>query len=130
MNDIREIRCVAITGATSMLGASTINAFIKRGIKVLALVRNGSEKKHRLPTSEYIEVIECDLDKLNSLSINRRCDVLIHFGWDGADHKGRSNAIVQTSNIQYSIDSVILAEKLGCSLYIGAGSQLKFSDDL
>ena len=58
---------IAITGATSMLGVTTIKKCFSNNISVLAFVRKGSSKIERLPSSPLIKIVEYDL----AVSVNR-----------------------------------------------------------
>lgn len=118
---------LAITGATSMLGLATMKACIAREIQVLALVRKNSPKLARLPQSSFLQIIECDLSEMASFNISGfTADVFIHFGWAYTDKIGRNNVSKQLENVQYTIDAIHLAKKLGCRKFIGAGSQAEY----
>jgi len=117
---------IAISGATSMLGIATVNACIEHGINVIAIVRKNSQNISRMPKSNLINVIECNLDDLKAIKTDLKCDTFIHFAWSGANHEGRSNVDMQSHNIQYAIDAVELAHKMGCNKFIGAGSQAEY----
>ena len=62
---------IVVTGATSMLGLATINEAIKNNVEVLAIVRAGSKKIDRLPKSKLIKVLECDIDKFDSIDVSQ-----------------------------------------------------------
>jgi len=118
---------LAITGATSMLGLATMKACIEREIQVLALVRKNSPKIARLPKSSSLQIIECDLSEMTGLDVKGICaDVFIHFGWAYTDKVGRNDVSKQLENVQYTIDAIHLAKKLGCRKFIGAGSQAEY----
>ena len=53
-------------------------------------------------------------------------DVFIHFGWAFTDKIGRNDVSKQVENVQYAVDSVHLAKKLGCRKFVGAGSQAEY----
>lgn len=110
-----------------MLGLATIKACIEREIQVLALVRKNSPKIARLPQSSFLQIIECDLSEMASFNTSGfTADVFIHFGWAYTDKIGRNNVSKQLENVQYTIDAIHLAKKLGCRKFIGAGSQAEY----
>lgn len=117
----------AITGATSMLGVATIKNCISKNISVLAFVRKGSSKINRLSPSPLIKILECDLSQMKDFDCKGlSADVFIHFGWAFTDKAGRNDVSKQLENVQYTIDAVQLAKRLGCKKFIGAGSQAEY----
>lgn len=118
---------IVVTGATSMLGLATINEAIKNNVEVLAIVRNNSKKIDRLPKSNLIKVLECDIDKLDTVdSIDDDYDIFYHFAWGNTDKTTRNDPVLHEKNIKYALDAVNLAKKLGCKKFIGAGSQAEY----
>ena len=118
---------LAITGATSMLGVATIKNCISKNISVLAFVRKGSSKIERLPSSPLIKIVECDLAQMKDFDVDKlSADVFIHFGWAFTDKTGRNDVSKQLANVQYTIDAVHLAKRLGCRKFVGAGSQAEY----
>ena len=118
---------IVVTGATSMLGVATIEECLDHGIEVTAIAHRNSKNLHRLPESEYLKVIERNLDELAEYipEIND-ADVFYHFGWAATSHQGRTNVDVQELNIRYTLDAVRLAEKFGCKKFVFAGSQAEY----
>lgn len=124
---------VAITGATSMIGVATIKECIKNNIEVLAIVQRQSKKLGRIPDSPLITLCECNLDELQELRAGRdekekndMYDVFYHFAWGFTAKLTRDNPALQAQNIQYTLDAVRLAQRLGCQKFIGAGSQAEY----
>ena len=64
----KEIKSVAITGATSMIGAALAAECVKSGIEVVAFVRKNSRKLDRLPDSPMVHIVEAELDELGLLA--------------------------------------------------------------
>lgn len=112
-----------VTGATSMIGVALIKCLIKNNHKVLAIVRKNSKKIARLPKSHLISIYESDLCAIETVKCNGKYDVFYHLGWAGTSKKERDDSLIQSRNIQYTLSAVKLAKKLGCSRFIGAGSQ-------
>ena len=120
---------IVVTGATSMLGLALINDAVKHGIKVLAMMRAGSKKICRLPKSELISILECDIDEMDAIdisSLESDYDVFYHFAWAHTDKTTRNDPVLHEKNIKYALDAVELAHKLGCKKFIGAGSQAEY----
>ena len=96
---------VAVTGATSMIGAALIEECVRNGIEVIAFVRRGSVKLDRLPDSPLVRTVEAELNELGAVE---------------------AESGLQADNIQYTLDAVNLAERMGCKRFIGAGSQAEY----
>lgn len=118
---------VVLTGATSMIGVALMKECIKHHIQVLAIVRRNSTNLYRIPNSDDIKVIEYNLEELSTLEIPKEdYDVFYHLGWDYTGRQNRNNAVLQNLNIKYTLDAVELAYRMGCSTFIGAGSQAEY----
>ena len=125
---MNTIKRVLITGPTGAVGVALINECIKNNIEVYAVVRKKSKRIDNLPKSDYVHLIECDLNELLSLKdkIKSKIDVFYHFGWDGTYGDKREDLYLQINNIKYSLDAVELAHCLNCSTFVGAGSQSEY----
>ncbi len=118
---------IAITGATSMLGVATIKECIKQNIFVLAFCRSNSKNMDRIPDNKLVKIVECDLAQMKDFDVDKlSADVFIHFGWAFTDKTGRNDVSKQLANVQYAIDAVHLAKRLGCKKFVGAGSQAEY----
>jgi len=118
---------VFITGATSMLGLALINECIANGTAVHAVVRRGTVKRYRLPTSNLLQIVECNLDELSTLCIDEYgFDTYYHFAWEATDNKSRNIVEAQNRNIIYTLDAVRHAFRIGSCKFIGAGSQAEY----
>ena len=54
-------------------------------------------------------------------------DTFFHLAWGATHGDGERNKLQpQIDNIQYSLDAVSLAERFGCKVFIGAGSQAEY----
>ena len=124
------INKMVITGATSSLGCALIDECIKNNTKVLALVNPGSKNIDRISKSDLVEIRECSLEDIASLEVDPvkdKAEALVHLAW-GATHgdSERNKVQPQAMNIKYSLDAVDLAKKLGCEVFVGAGSQAEY----
>lgn len=122
---------IVITGATSMLGLSLINECISRKTHVLAITRKNSQKRDALPSSEYVKIYECNLNEIRNADYDTYgFDAFYHFAWDvsveSGRETGRNEVSKQNANIDYTLDAIQLAHKLGCTRFIGAGSQAEY----
>ena len=117
---------VIITGATSMLGVALIEECVAHGIEVVALVRRNSSKTRVLPSSPFVTVIEADLNDLKSIAYEKSCNVFYHFAWAATSKETRDDPQSHLNNVQYTLDAVELARRLGCKVFVGAGSQAEY----
>ena len=118
---------VVITGGTGMIGLELIQQLLERNVEILLLVRENSAKIKRLPKSNLIRLAYCDLKELKSFHFEQTdYDVFFHLGWDATIGDGRNDCDLQCTNIQYTLDAVDLAARLGCKTFIGAGSQAEY----
>ena len=115
-----------ITGATGMIGIALTNELLAQGYDCIAIVRENSKKTHLLPKHPKLEIVECNIDHLKELNIDKPCDYFIHLAWQATTGQDRDNSYLQLENIQYSLDAVALAKKCGCTKFVGVGSQAEY----
>lgn len=130
-----KVKKVVITGATGAIGLALIQKCIEEKIEVLAIVREHSARRDRIPCNPFVKTVECSLDGLKYLDADKLkswnvesggYDVFYHFAWAATIGDGRNNMKLQTANIDYALDAVALAERLGCHTFVGAGSQAEY----
>lgn len=117
---------VIVSGATSMLGLALIGKCIENNVRVTALVRKNSEHIKRLPKSDLINVVDCDLNQIATLDLDEGYDVFYHFGWANTQKGGRNIPEMQNENIRFTLDAIHLAKRTGCKKFVGAGSQAEY----
>ncbi len=117
---------VVITGPTGAIGLALINQCIQLKVEVLALCRKGSEHICKIPVSDFVRIIECDISELTQFFEEKQYDVFYHLAWDGTQGESRNDIELQSSNVQYTLDAVQLADRLGCHTFVGAGSQAEY----
>lgn len=128
-----KITNAVITGATGMIGVALVEFLLGQGISVTALVRRDSEKVKRLPLHTRLRKVELDLTELSceealfaSGLLEQTQDAFFHLGWDGTFGDSRNNMDLQNNNIHYTLEAVRLAKRLGCQVFVGAGSQAEY----
>lgn len=119
---------VIITGPTGAIGIALIEELVSKGIQVTAVCHRDSKRIGRIPNSQLVEIIECNLDELFSLTelLEHDYDVFYHFAWACTVGDSRNNIEAQMANIQYTIDAVEVAALIGCKKFVGAGSQAEY----
>jgi UDP-glucose 4-epimerase len=119
---------IVVTGATSFIGTNLIKELLDRDYFVYAIVRPDSQKLSKLTINKNIKIVEIDISDLKNIreKINEECSLFYHLAWNGTRGSDRDNFELQQSNLKYSIDAVKGAKELGCSVFIGAGSQAEY----
>ncbi|MGE7690576.1 NAD-dependent epimerase/dehydratase family protein [Lysinibacillus sp. NPDC097214] len=117
---------LVINGPTGVIGLALINQCLEKNIEVLAICRKGSKGIDKIPKSKYVKVVECDLSDLSSFNYDSKYEVFYHFAWEGTIGAGRNDMYLQNRNVKYTLDAVHLADRLGCTKFIGAGSQAEY----
>ncbi|MDO5156745.1 MAG: NAD(P)-dependent oxidoreductase [Eubacteriales bacterium] len=119
---------VAITGVTGAIGIALIEACIENEIEVYALVHKNSKRNARIPKHKLLHLIDCDLDEIIIFDADniKPCDAFFHLGWAATMGAGRNDMQMQLKNIQYTLDAIHLAHRLGCKAFIGVGSQAEY----
>ena len=113
---------VLITGATGFIGSALCQEMLDNGHYVTAVVNPESKRKDKIP--DGVSLIELSLHDINKLSGSY--DICYHLAWNGASGDSRNDFSIQLSNIKYTADLVKKAKELGCSKFIGAGSQAEY----
>lgn len=113
-----------LTGATGAIGLALIRECIKNKIELLVLTHIGSKRNSLLSQSDLVVIRECNLEDLESVNIDKTYDVFFHMGWENGYL--RNDIYAQKKNIEYTINAVKLAKKLGCKKFIGTGSQAEY----
>ena len=119
---------IVMTGPTGAIGVALIEQCINENIEVYALCRKDSRRISNIPQSPLVHIIFCDLKEMSEFNDDqiKGADVFYHFGWAATIGAGRNDMPLQIQNIQYTIDAVHLAKKLGCDTFVGAGSQAEY----
>lgn len=118
---------IVITGATSMIGVALIKICIQNNCEILAIVRKNSKNEYRIPKSHLLHIVHADLDELDTVPIlDNKWDVFYHLAWKYTNRQDRDNPIYQEDNIRTTLNAVELANRLGCRMFVGAGSQAEY----
>lgn len=118
---------IVISGATGVLGAALIRCAKKQGFDIVCIVRKDSERAKALIDSGAVGIIQADLKDYAMLDpVITGCDAFIHLAWEKTFGSARDDIDAQLRNIQYTLDAVRLAKKMGCKVFIGAGSQAEY----
>jgi len=111
-----------------MIGRALTSDLIANGYHVYAIVRPESSRGVNIVTMSGLTVIPGDLADLPAAiaQIPSSCDAFFHLGWAGTIGDARNDARIQEANIRFTLDAVEGAASLGCSVFLGAGSQAEY----
>ena len=117
-----------VTGATSFLGLSLVARLLQAGHSVVAVCRPASSAgKVEQLVRAGAQVVLADMSEYGSLYRDvPQADVFVNLAWQGTGHDGRDDKEVQEANVACSIAALFGADKMGCSLFVEAGSQAEY----
>ncbi|CAH1218383.1 ADP-L-glycero-D-manno-heptose-6-epimerase [Paenibacillus plantiphilus] len=123
-------RTAIVTGATGFIGAALCRQLLQKGWRVYAIIRPQSPHCGRLPKHNGLIRIEGDLSTIEAwgaalLEAGVHFTAFFHLAWNGVGRDMRNDA-TQQHNIAPAVDTVHLARRLNCSVWIGAGSQAEY----
>ena len=118
---------IIITGATSFIATEFTKLAVECGNDVYAICRNIEKARERFQEDESLHLIQMKMDEYSNIAkAVKKADVFIHFAWDGTKVTERDNEGLHTKNIQYTLDAMKAAKRVGCSLFVDTGSQAEY----
>lgn len=115
-----------ITGASSFIGEELCRYLSDNGHQVIAMSRKENEQLNDIALNGNLQVFYADMRNLMERVIDVKADVFIHLAWAGALLGQRDNQELQEGNISFSLECVKLSKRMGCLLYVDAGSQAEY----
>lgn len=121
-------KAVVITGATGMIGIALIRKLTKENLRIYAIVNPDSKRIANIPKQDNVTVVECGLDEISRLpkKIGEKIEIFFHLAWGGTYGDARNDMSVQTENICAAVKAVKAAHELGCTTFLGVGSQAEY----
>lgn len=120
---MKKIKKAIVTGATGVVGVALIKELISQDIETLVLTRKDG-RTDRIPSDPLVKIRLCSLEELSGFSVtDENYDVFFHLGWAGTYGEERNDLAKQELNISYTLDAVRLAQRVGCTVFVGTGSQ-------
>lgn len=118
-----------ITGATSFIGLELTEYLLANGHSVIAVCRPNSKGLSSIPNG--VEIVSSEMSDYGNLHIEiSTADVFINLAWGGTGHDGRNVVDVQNENITHTIAAMFVADKIGCKLFVEAGSQAEYGSTI
>ena len=118
---------VIITGADGFVGSYTVQQFVNHGMNVLAL--DIGETPHRIPKSENLQYMQCDVSDTAVMLEKIPCgvyDTFVHFAWAGSAGSARVDYNLQMQNALNTVECMKAAKELGCTRFVCAGSIMEY----
>ena len=115
-----------VTGATGSIGCAIVRKALKHGYDVTCIVHKGSKRVDNIVKDDNVHIVECDVSDYAGFTIEGKYDIFIHLAWEHTYGEQRDNVDIQTRNIQYTLEACRLAHRLGCTSFVGAGSQAEY----
>lgn len=118
-----------ISGASGMIGTALAQQCAAAGEEVLAICHRASDRNRILREIPGVEVWEADLSEYAGLAgrpWTKKYDTFYHLAWAGTTGQARNDMVLQTDNIRWTLDAVELAHRMGCGVFVGAGSQAEY----
>lgn len=119
-----------VTGATGFVGRTLIRELVSKGISVIALVRDISPKTVFLNTFSNVMPIVCPLENIECLpeilGQSKPDTVFYHLAWQGTAGDARTDCRFQLENVNFTIEALRTAQRMGCEGFIGAGSLMEY----
>ena len=114
-----------VTGATSFLGLELIDYLQREGHEVVAVCRPQSSALADIPLG--VEVVLADMSEYGGVYRDvPEADVWVNLAWEGTGHDGRNQEELQQANVVNTIAAMFGADKMGCRLFVEAGSQAEY----
>lgn len=112
-----------VSGANGFIGAAVVKELLSHKYEVYALAR---ENHHaQVPIDEEVHVIPFSLENIEALEETipaGKYEAFYHFAWNGSAGTARADTALQLQNVQWTVDCLKMAKKLGCKRFIPAGS--------
>lgn len=112
-----------VSGANGFIGSAVIKYLISQNVEVLALYHGNNDIN--IPHSHLIKKLSIEVNSMDNL-INiisaNEYDTFYDFIWQGINGQARSSVQIQLQNVQYTLDLLQLAHKLGCKRFVCSGS--------
>lgn len=118
-----------ITGATSFIGLELIDYLLANNHSVVAVCRPNSKNLSYIPSG--VEIVTAEMSDYGNLHKEiSTADVFINLAWGGTGHDGRDVVDVQNDNVTYTTAAMFAADKIGCKLFVEAGSQAEYGSTI
>ncbi len=123
------MKSAVLTGPTGVLGTALIKKLADARVETYVVCHRGSPRNASILEHPCIHKIECNMEEIDRLPdfIGKSVEAFFHLAWLGTQvNSNRMNMYLQNTNVKQALDTVYVANKLGCKVYVGAGSQAEY----
>ena len=114
-----------VTGATSFIGLELITLLKNQHHQVTAVCRQNSKGLSDIPSE--VEIVLAEMSEYGDLYREiDHADVFVNLAWGGTGHDGRDVKDVQHENVVNTIAAMFAADRMGCRVFVEAGSQAEY----
>ncbi len=114
---------VVITGANGFVGGALTRELLAHDYTIHAVDRPGCS--NNLPEDKRVNFVPCDMAEIATLKEklpDTSLDLFFHLAWAGSAGVDRADTSLQLQNVQWTVDALRTAKKLGCKRFLCAGS--------
>lgn len=117
-----------ITGPSGAVGRALVSLAAERGWEVTVFLHPGSARNDGLEKLPGLRVIRAELSDYAGLNVDTTGpqDAVVHLAWAGTTGEARNDAGLQLKNVEYTLDAVRMAKRIGAKCFLGAGSQAEY----
>ncbi|GAB3439032.1 NAD-dependent epimerase/dehydratase family protein [Insolitispirillum peregrinum] len=122
------MRNVLLTGASGFVGAAVARQMVAQGRNVALLLRSSSDTRRIDDILDKVTVIRGDMANIGQARDEISAfapQAVAHLAWQGVKGADR-NSYEQADNVPASVALYRLAAELGCSRFVGLGSQAEY----
>lgn len=114
-----------VTGATSFIGLELVGLLLSQHHEIIVICRPGSKALSKIPNG--VEIVMAEMSDYGNLYKDvEKADVFINLAWGGTGHDGRNVQDIQNENVINTIAAMFAADKMGCKVFVEAGSQAEY----
>lgn len=116
---------VIVTGANGFIGTALLKELSKRGVDILAIVRNENSHCAHIKEIPHVTVVYhdmADIRQLPDVLPQRGFDACFHLAWEGSYGAARADYTLQLRNVAQTLDMIDVAAALKVERFIGIGT--------
>lgn len=121
---------IVVTGASGFIGSSLVKKLIQKGYTPIILNRASSNSDRLKEINSYQTYTYNHLTNTNLIHKlkQRQPQAFIHLAWKGTHNREHNQPYQILDNLPLTLDSVTLANAVGCQHWIGIGSQTEYGN--